>query len=106
VNLVYMARSLLILGVLNFAALTAFGQSRVAALAASKDSLHQLSESIEALSQAVSPAVVEVCSTGYTLSDEESEGGGDTATAGLVTKQRSSGSGIVLSADGYIVTNN
>ena len=102
-----MARPLLILIFAMFAALTAFGQSRVAALAASKDSLHQLSESIEALSQTVSPAVVEVFSTGYTLSDEESEGGGgDTATAGLVTKQRSSGSGIVLSADGYIVTNN
>jgi serine protease Do len=96
-----MARTFLII---FFATLTAFGQSRVAALAASKDSLHQLSESIEALSQAVSPAVVEVFSTGYTL-DEEAEGG-DTATAGLVTKQRSSGSGIVLSPDGYIVTNN
>jgi len=95
-----------------FATLTLFGQqterqSRVAALAGSKDSLHQLSDSIETLSQAVSPAVVQVFSTGYALADDESEGGGETAaTAGLVTKQRSSGSGIVLSADGYIVTNN
>jgi len=101
-----MARTFLIL---TFATLTAFGQqterqSRVTALA-SKDSLHQLSDSIEALSQAVSPAVVEVFSTGYSLADDEAEGG-ETATAGLVTKQRSSGSGIVLSADGYIVTNN
>ncbi len=104
-----MARPFLIL-IFIFATLTAFGQqterqSRVTALAASKDSLHQLSDSIEALSQAVSPAVVQVFSTGYTLGDDESEGG-ETATAGLVTKQRSSGSGIVLSADGYIVTNN
>jgi serine protease Do len=101
-----MARTFLII---IFATLTAFGQqterqSRVTALA-SKDSLHQLSDSIEALSQAVSPAVVEVFSTGYALADDDAEGG-DTATAGLVTKQRSSGSGIVLSADGYIVTNN
>jgi serine protease Do len=98
-----MARAFLIF---VFLTLTAFGQqSRVAALSASRDSLHQLSDSIEALSQAVSPAVVQVFSTGYALADEDAETG-DTATAGLVTKQRSSGSGVVLSADGYIVTNN
>ncbi len=89
-----------------FATLTVFGQqSRVAALAGSKDALHQLSDSIETLSQAVSPAVVQVFSTGYALADEDSETG-ETATAGLVTKQRSSGSGVILSADGYIITNN
>src|ERR1700761_7513488 len=78
--------------------------ARVAALAASKDSLHALSDSIELLSHTVSLAVVQVFSTGYALADEEEAG--DTTTAGLVTKQRSSGSGVVLSADGYIVTNN
>src|SRR6266853_3075121 len=91
-----------------FATLTAFGQqpeSRVAALSASKDSLHQLSDSIEALSQTVSRAVVQVFSSGYALSDDDAEGGAGT-TAGLVTKQRSSGSGVILSADGYILTNN
>ena len=89
-----------------FATLTVFGQQpRIAALAASKDSLHQLSDSIEALSQTVSPAVVEVFSSGYALADEDAETGG-AATAGLVTRQRSSGSGVILSADGYIVTNN
>jgi serine protease Do len=103
-----MARPFLIL---IFATLAVYGQqtgrqSRVAALAGSKDSLHQLSDSIEALSETVSPAVVQVFSTGYALADEESEGVDTAATAGLVTKQRSSGSGIVLSADGYIVTNN
>jgi len=98
-----MARAFLIF---LFATLTASGQqSRVAALAASKDSLHQLSDSIEALSQAVSPAVVQVFSSGYALAEEDSDTG-DASTAGLVTKQRSSGSGVVLSADGYIVTNN
>jgi serine protease Do len=98
-----MARAFLILAL---TALSAFGQqSRVAALAASKDSLHQLSDSIEALSQTVSPAVVQVFSTGYALADEETEAG-DASATGLVTKQRSSGSGVVLSADGFIVTNN
>jgi serine protease Do len=104
-----MARAFLILTFLVTAltALTAFGQqSRVAALSTSKDSLHQLSDSIEALSQTVSPAVVQVFSTAYALADEEAESTGDASTAGLVTKQRSSGSGVVLSADGFIVTNN
>jgi serine protease Do len=77
---------------------------RVGALSASKDSLHELSDSIETLSRTVSPAVVQVFSTGYALGEEE--GGGAATSAGLVTKQRSSGSGVVLSADGYIVTNN
>jgi serine protease Do len=100
----YMDRASLIF---ILAAVPVFGQqteSRVAALAQSKDSLHQLSDSIETLSQVVGRAVVQVFSTAYALSDEEE--GGDAATAGLVTKQRSSGSGVVLSADGYIVTNN
>jgi serine protease Do len=78
--------------------------SRVAALAAAKDTLHELSNSIEALSSSVSQAVVQVFSTGYTLSEED--GDSETTNTGLVTKQHSSGSGVVLSADGYIVTNN
>jgi serine protease Do len=77
----------------------------IAALSASKDSLRDLSDSIEALSLTVSPAVVQVFSTGYTLGEEDGEAGTATST-GLVTRQRSSGSGVVLSADGYIITNN
>jgi serine protease Do len=96
-------------------AFAAFGQTptdtsqpvspRVAAIASTKDSLHELSDSIEALSRVVSRAVVQVFSTGYALGGDDAEGGDGTA-AGLVTKQSSSGSGVVLSADGYIVTNN
>src|SRR5207248_4335922 len=41
----------------------------------------------------------------YALSDEEGESGGGTNT-GLVTKQRSSGSGVILSPEGYVLTNN
>jgi serine protease Do len=89
-----------------FSGLIAFGQqSRIAALSGAKDSLHQLSDSIEVLSQTVSPAVVQVFSTGYALANDEEEAG-DASTAGLVTKQRSSGSGVVLSPDGFIITNN
>src|SRR5579863_741719 len=77
---------------------------RIGALSASMDSLHELSDSIEALSRTVSPAVVQVFSTGYGFGEEEGEAGAATST-GLVTRQRSSGSGVVLSADGYIITN-
>src|SRR6185437_2438840 len=90
------------------AGFTLFGQqssSRVAALATSKDSLHQLSDSVEALSRSVSLSVVQVFSTGYGLADDDAESG-DGTSAGMITKQRSSGSGVVLGADGYILTNN
>ncbi len=70
----------------------------------SSESLRGLSDSLEALSQRVNRAVVQVFSTGYAIADEEQESGG--TTAGLITKQRSSGSGVILSADGFIVTNN
>ena len=105
-----MARLFLILVIFSFATIAVLGQqterqSRVAALSASKDSLHQLSDSIEVLSQTVSPAVVQVFSTSCAVAEDDAVGG-NTAIAGLVTKQRSSGSGVILSADGYIVTNN
>ncbi len=90
------------------AALTLAAQQppvKIAELSASKDSLRDLSDSIETLSRTVSLAVVEVFSTGYALADEEGEQGNAT-TAGLVTKQSSSGSGVIVSPDGYIVTNN
>ncbi len=90
------------------AALPSFAQSPrppVAALPHAKDSLGQLSDALEALSRSVSPAVVQIFSTGYALADDDASAPNGT-TAGLVTRQRSSGSGVILSADGYIVTNN
>jgi serine protease Do len=59
--------------------------------------LNQLSQSLQELSQRVSPSVVQVLTTGYTGG---SEGGGSP-----LFKQRATGSGVVLTADGYIVTN-
>jgi serine protease Do len=94
------------LSIFCIAAFTAFAQqSRIAALGNSKDSLHQLSDSIETLSEQVSPAVVQIFSTSYTLGEEDSDNSG-TTPMGIVTKQRSTGSGVILSADGYIITNN
>jgi serine protease Do len=65
------------------------------------DSLHEFSASLEALSRRVSGAVVQIFSSGYAIG-----GDGETGTnAAVVTRQRATGSGVILSADGYIVTN-
>ncbi|MBI3696976.1 MAG: trypsin-like peptidase domain-containing protein [Acidobacteria bacterium] len=64
------------------------------------DALHELSATLQALSRRVSRAVVQVFSTGYVLSEDS-----ESTNASLLAKQRSSGSGIILSVDGYIVTN-
>ena len=64
------------------------------------DALHELSTALESLSQHTGRAVVQVFSTGFTLHEED-----DSGDAALLTKQKSSGSGVILSSDGYIVTN-
>jgi len=64
-------------------------------------SLNELSASLESLVNKIRPAVVQIFSTGY-VAAEDSE---SSNTASLLSKQRSTGSGIILSADGYIVTN-
>ena len=65
------------------------------------DSLTELSSSLEALSSRVSKAVVQIFSSGYALRTEGEDG---TNTAAVVTRQRATGSGVLLSADGYILT--
>ena len=65
-------------------------------------SLLDFSSSLEQLSGRVSRGVVQIFSSGYALNDEP-EGGTNTA---VLTRQRATGSGVILSADGYIVTNN
>jgi serine protease Do len=64
-------------------------------------SLHQFSRELETLSQRVGRSVVQIFSTGYRL-NEESDAGTKTA---VVTRQSATGSGVIVSADGYIVTN-
>jgi serine protease Do len=65
-------------------------------------SLRELSASFEALAARVRPAVVQIFSTGYARTDES----GDSSNTALLSKQTSTGSGVILTADGYIVTNN
>jgi serine protease Do len=64
-------------------------------------SLREVSTSLERLSRRVSQSVVQIFASGYAL-NEESEGQANTA---VVTRQRATGTGVVLSADGFIVTN-
>jgi serine protease Do len=63
-------------------------------------SLRDLSLSLEKLSTRVRGAVVQIYSTGYAAPEE-----GDGTNTSLLSKQRSTGSGVILTADGYIVTN-
>ena len=65
-------------------------------------SLRELSDSYETLAARVRPAVVQIFSTGYIASDD----GQGTDASSPLSRQRSTGSGVILSADGYIVTNN
>jgi len=61
-----------------------------------------MSASFEALVRHVSPAVVEILVTGFGT-DEEDEDDKSLSSAG---RERSLGSGVIIEADGYIITNN
>lgn len=65
------------------------------------DPLREFSSAMESLTKHVSRSVVQVFSTGYSFNTEES----DATSASLITRQRSTGSGVILSPDGYIITN-
>lgn len=62
--------------------------------------LTAFSQSLEALAARVDPAVVQIVSTSYGRGEE-----GEHGSANLLTRQHSTGSGVLLAADGYIVTN-
>ena len=88
--------------ILIFALLGAAAFAQESPAPAARFSLREFSLSLERLTESVRPAVVQVFTTGYApLSEENSEG---TPTS-LLNRQRATGSGVLLSADGYIVTN-
>src|ERR1700676_1479228 len=62
--------------------------------------LAAFSQSLEALAAVVGPAVVQIVSTGYARPDATERG-----ASSLLARQRSTGSGVILSEDGFIVTN-
>jgi serine protease Do len=59
--------------------------------------LPDLSSALEVLAEKVSPAVVQILATGYAPVSGQ---------GGVLAKQRSTGSGVILDPSGYIVTNN
>src|SRR5215470_7573198 len=62
--------------------------------------LQQFSRSLQELAATISPSVVQITGTGYGLQLDDQQAG-----ANVLSKQRSTGSGIVVSDDGYIMTN-
>jgi serine protease Do len=64
------------------------------------NSLEQLSSSLQDVARRVEPAVVRILNSAYAAENDEDHSGG-----AVVSQQRSSGSGILVSSDGYIVTN-
>src|SRR5262249_51632615 len=67
--------------------------------ARSEESLDRLSNSFQTLAEKVSPAVVQIIATGYGAEADTASGGS------ILERRRASGSGVVLDAEGYIVTN-
>jgi len=65
------------------------------------DALRELSQSIEALVQRVSPSVVHVMVTGYGPVEDDRHGDTDL----VIGRQRSIGSGVIVDPDGFILTN-
>jgi serine protease Do len=65
-----------------------------------KNPLQELSGSIRDLTRRVAPAVVEIVVTAYSTSDDA---GGQAANQ--ISRQRSSGSGVIVDSSGYIMTN-
>jgi serine protease Do len=65
------------------------------------DSLARMNEAIDALTRKVWPSVVQILVTSYGPREEGARG----ETSVVVGRQRSVGSGFVIDADGYIMTN-
>ena len=62
--------------------------------------LRDLSRTLETLSEAVRPAVVQIFATGYAAGQ-----GVVPSTGALISRQQGSGSGVILDPRGYVVTN-
>jgi len=68
---------------------------------ATADPLERMNQAIDALTRKVWPSVVQLLVTSYGAADED----GRAETSAVVGRQRSIGSGFVIDADGYIMTN-
>jgi serine protease Do len=66
----------------------------------SASSLEQLSSSLQTIARQVEPSVVQIFSSTLSIESDGVRGGG-----AIAAQQRSSGSGVLISSDGYIITN-
>ena len=66
------------------------------------DILRQMNSALEALAAKVSPAVVQIQTTGY---GPLTEGDNDRGRTALIVRQHAVGSGVIVDASGYIMTN-
>ncbi|HUE04727.1 MAG TPA: trypsin-like peptidase domain-containing protein [Bryobacteraceae bacterium] len=64
------------------------------------NAIENFSASLESLSDHVNASVVKIVTTGFGISDDS-----DSGNAAMLTRQRATGSGVILTPDGYIVTN-
>jgi serine protease Do len=78
----------------------ASGQAKRAIVDSEIGPLQQFSTSMELLSKRVSPSVVQIFSTGYNLDTDREHN-----NTNLFSRRSSSGSGIIIASDGWIVTN-
>jgi serine protease Do len=78
----------------------ASGQAKHAMVDSEIGPLQQFSASMELLSKRVSPSVVQIFSTGYNLDTDREHN-----NTNLFSRRSSSGSGIIIASDGWIVTN-
>jgi len=84
---------IMVLSTLSVFSMTVRGQSETTNLV----DLPALGQALESLAERMRPAVVQIHTTGYTM--------GANGSADLLSRQISGGSGVLLSTDGYIVTN-
>jgi len=75
-------------------------QPAASAPALRNDPLHIFSQSVQALTATVTKSVVQIVATGYGFSS-----GKESSDTALFEPQEAIGSGVILSPDGYIVTN-
>ena len=79
---------------------TSSGQTNHAIVDNGTDPLQKFSASMELLSKRVSPSVVQIFSIGYNLDTDREHN-----NTNLFSRRSSSGSGIIIASDGWIVTN-
>src|SRR6516225_8944762 len=65
------------------------------------DELRKVNQSVRALIRKVSPSVVQILVTGFGAVEQAQRGN----TGGVIGRQKAIGSGFVIDANGYIITN-